>query len=110
GASIGADGTLNMNANTLSVNGSLNALLDNTGGSIGGSAKINFNLTGNLTTSGDANFLINNSNGGHIGTGGGITVHVAGDMNVGTSASFGISNVGGTIASNPVVDIRANNI
>jgi hypothetical protein len=44
---------------------------------------------------------------GHIGTGGNITYDVAGDISSTASAFFGILNNGGTIDSNPVVDVHA---
>ena len=45
--------------------GTLNAAIDNSsGGTIGGSANVNFNPTGDLTTGGDAAFQIANSSGG----------------------------------------------
>ena len=53
GASIGGDAAINLTANTLSV-GNLSSSIENFDGSINGSANINFNLTGDLTTQGDA--------------------------------------------------------
>ena len=55
GGTIGGDAAINLTANTLSV-GNLSSSIDNFDGSINGSANINFNLTGDLTTQGDAGF------------------------------------------------------
>ena len=110
GGTIGSEALINVSAVNISTVGHLQLLLGNNlpNASLGG-AGLSLQASGTITT-GDflEGFIFND--GGHIGTGGDITVHVAGDMNVGASAFFGISNVGGTIDSNPVVDIRANNI
>ena len=59
GASIGKSAILNLTAtNSFTVNGALNALLDNTGGSIGGNATINMNVGGTATVTNDATFQI----------------------------------------------------
>ena len=55
GASIGGDAAINLTADTLSV-GTLNSSIENFDGSINGSANINFNLTGDLATQGDAGY------------------------------------------------------
>ena len=67
GASIGGDAAINLTANTLSV-GTLSSSIENFDGSINGSANINFNLTGDLTTQGDAGITIESVPGGTIGS------------------------------------------
>jgi hypothetical protein len=94
GGTIGGDATLNISAVNLTT-GTLFADIYNYGGAhIGGSANINFNLSGNLTTQSDANFLIDNSNGGSIGasTEGGATINmnVSGSTAVTGNATFQI--------------------
>ena len=54
---IGADAGMNVSAASISAGGALFANIFNlAGGTIVGSAAVNFTLTGDLTTSGDANF------------------------------------------------------
>src|SRR5437762_676988 len=67
GASIGGDAAINVTANTLSV-GTLSSSIENFQGSINGSANINFNLTGDVTTQGDAGITIENAPNGTIGS------------------------------------------
>ena len=79
---IGSDAVIDVTAANVST-GTLNAAIDNSsGGTIGGSANVNFNLTGDLTTGGDAAFQIANSSGG----------------------------VGTTIGSDAVINVTANNV
>ena len=56
---------------------SLRPLIDNSGGTIGGSANLAFNLSGQLATQSDTSFTINNSNGGMIGVDAAINVTAA---------------------------------
>ena len=56
GGMIGSDAVINMTANNISIGGALFANIVNIGGSIVGSADINFNLTGDLTTQRVLNF------------------------------------------------------
>ena len=73
GGMIGVDAGMNVSAASISTVGSLFAnILNFNSGAIGGSAAVSFTLTGDLTTSGDANFLIDNSSGGTIGGVGGV--------------------------------------
>ena len=51
---LAAIAAINLTANTLSVGGSLDALIDNTVGSIGGNAAINMNVSGTATVTNDA--------------------------------------------------------
>ena len=67
GGTIGSDAVINVSAASISAGGALFANIFNIGGSIVGSAAVSFNLAGDLTTVGDANFLIDNSSGGTIG-------------------------------------------
>ena len=63
---IGADAGINVTAASISAGGALFANIFNSdGGTIVGSAAVNFNLAGDLTTTGDANLMIRNfDNGG----------------------------------------------
>ena len=108
-------------------------------GSILGSADISFTLTGDLTTSGDATFLIDNSSGGTIGGNTAINVNAAnitansllaqinntsgniggnaninfnltGDLQTVGDASFSILNGGGTIGGNSSINVNAASI
>ena len=72
GGTIGSDAVINVTAANISTGGALNAAIINSsggsGGNIVGTANINFNLTGDLTTTGDASLLILNDPGGTIGS------------------------------------------
>ena len=64
GASIGGGAAINLTANTLSVGGNLDALIDNSsGGTIGGNATIDMNVSGSATVTSDATFQIFGSDG-----------------------------------------------
>ena len=77
GGTIGGDAQVNVGAVDIST-GDLFAEIFNYGGaSIGGSASINFNLTGDLTTHGNALFRILTLGGGNIGGNGAINVSAA---------------------------------
>ena len=67
GGMIGADAAMNVSAANISTGGILNALIDNSGGTIGGSANLAFNLSGQLATQSDTSFTIDNSSVGMIG-------------------------------------------
>src|SRR5205823_13269163 len=62
GGTIGSDATINVSAANISAN-SLLAHIDNTRGSIGGNAAINFAVSGKATITNDATFRIDGSNG-----------------------------------------------
>ena len=57
-APIGGDALIDLSAANLTANSSLFVQIDNTEGTIEGSATINSNLTGTATVSGDANLNI----------------------------------------------------
>ena len=102
GASIGGHAAINLTANTLSVGGNLDSRIDNfSGGSIGGSAGLNFDLTGGLTTQGDATFQILNNDGGHIGGNANILVTTGsgGDLTANSILAFVNNHNVGTIGS-----------
>ena len=67
GGTIGSDAVINVTAANISTGGALNAAIINSsggsGGNIVGSANINFNLTGDLTTQGNAFLTILNDPG-----------------------------------------------
>ena len=93
---IGVDAGMNVSAASISAGGALFANIFNIGGSIGGSAAVSFTLTGDLTTSGDANFLIDNSSGGTIG--GNTAINVDAVNITANSLLAQINNTSGTIA------------
>ena len=114
---------ISVGAGNISTGGPLTATIENFGGgTIGGSANINFNLTGNLTTqSGDAAFQIRNyddGSGSGPGTiGGDATVNVTAN-NISTGGRFladifnyfsGI-NGDGHIGGNATINVAAANI
>ena len=80
------------------------------GGSIVGSADINFNLTGDLTTSGDANFTIDNGGGGTIGGVGGVGGNTAMNVDAANIAAntlaAGMNNTSGTIVGNANINFN----
>src|SRR5205814_1749915 len=68
GGMIGADAVMNVSAASISAGGALSAnIFNGAGGSIVGGANLSFNLSGDLTTVGDANFTIDNFESGMIG-------------------------------------------
>ena len=132
GGSIGTNATLTITATSLSVGGELDALINNqnngsgsgAGGSIGGSATINLNLSGDLITTGsdsnsagiagDANLLILNANltsgtGGSIGSNATIGISAA-NISIAGSLDAEIQNNGGAIGSDAVISMSANNV
>ena len=140
GGMIGFDAAINVSAASISAGGALFANIFNlAGGSIVGSADIIFNLAGDLTTQGDANFLIDNSSGGTIGGNTAINVDAAnitansllaqinntsgtiggnaninfnltGDLQTVGDASFSILNGGGTIGGDSSINVNAASI
>jgi hypothetical protein len=100
GGTIVGDATIDVTAGDFSTGLSLFAqIFNNGGGSIGGSANLNFALTGDLTTQADANFQIVNQ-GGTIKSDAAITVTAA----TITTGSFLFSDIentfGGSIGGN----------
>jgi hypothetical protein len=101
GGTIGSDAMINVTAANISTGGSLFATIFNTGGSIVGNANLNFTLTGDLTTQGEANFAILNedagSGGGTIGSDATINVNAA---NITANSLVAqIDNTGGSIGA-----------
>lgn len=98
-AQIGGNATINVTAQSLTSDGDLLARLDNAGGIITGGASITINISGALSASGDANFLLlnNHDQHGNVGTIGDYhTIDVgAGSMTIGGSLNAAIS-VGAT--------------
>ena len=89
GASIGGHAAINLTATTLSVGGNLDSRIDNfSGGSINGSATLNFNLTADLAAQGEANFQILNNDAGQIGGNGNISVTTGGDLTANSTFAF----------------------
>ena len=68
GGMIGGNTAINVDAANITAN-SLLAQINNTSGTIGGNANLSLNLTGDLTTQGDAMLTILNDTGGMIGVG-----------------------------------------
>ena len=80
---IGVDAAMNVSAAGISAGNAFDAEIDNHGlGNIVGSANINFNLTGDLTTGGNATLLISNDSVGTIGSDAVISV-TANDISTG---------------------------
>ena len=84
GGTIDGNTAINVDAANITAN-SLLAQINNTSGTIGGNANINFNLTGDLQTVGDASFSILNG-GGTIGADAAINVNAA-SISIGGSLS-----------------------
>src|SRR5205823_2892495 len=114
GTTISLDAAVNVSAASISTVGTLNAAIVNGAGTIGGSANLNFNLPGDLTTGGDAAFQIDNSSGGGVGTiGSNATVNVtANNISTGGNLGFTIANLftGGTIGGNATNNLTAANL
>jgi filamentous hemagglutinin family protein len=103
---IDLDATINMTAANISSGGSLFADIYNfSGGTIGGSADLNFNLTGDLTTQGDAEFFIDNDGGGTIGGNAAINVSAANVTANSLVAQIDNSN-GGTIGGDATINMN----
>ena len=92
GGTIGGNTAINVDAANITAN-SLLAQINNTSGTIVGNANINFNLTGDLQTVGDASFSILNG-GGTIG----------GDSSINVNAAS--ISIGGSLSS--TTDVTAN--
>jgi hypothetical protein len=105
GASIGGHASIDVTANTLSVGGNLDSRIDNSqSGSIGSSATITFNLSGILSTQGDALFQIQNNDGGQIMGNGTINVAAASISNQG-NLSLPIFNQLGSIDGDAAIHL-----
>src|SRR5215471_273984 len=105
GGNIVGSANINLTAANINVGTTLNAAIDNsTEGNIGGTANLSFNLTGALTTQGDANFLIDNSSGGTIGGNTAINVDAA---NISANSLLAqINNTSGTIGGNANINFN----
>jgi len=99
---IGSNAIINVSAASISTGGRLIGEIDNTGGSIGESAIINFSLSGNLTTQSDATFSIYNSNGGAIGLDAVMSVS-AGGVSVDGNLTATINNRDGSIGGDSAI-------
>src|SRR5207244_12646566 len=99
GRTTGSDATFTVSAASLATTataaGSFSVLIANEGGNIGGSASINFDLSGNLTTANDATFTIDNSNGGTIGGTANVAVNVTNDVTAPGGVTLQILNGNG---------------
>jgi hypothetical protein len=103
GGTIGSNAAIIVTADSLATRdtapGALAASINNSGGgNIGGSASINFDLSGNLTSASDANFTIDNSNGGTIGSDAAVNITAA--NLTANSLLAQIDNTGGSIGAN----------
>jgi hypothetical protein len=105
GGTIGGNAELNISAVNLTT-GALFADIYNYGGAqIGGNANINLNLTGDLTTQGDAEFFIDNDGGGTIGGNAAINVSAANITANSLVAQIDNSN-GGTIGGEATINMN----
>lgn len=103
GGTIVGNATIDVGAGNISTNGTLSAGIYNFGGgSIGGSANLNFNLTGDVTTQSNANFLINSLASGTIGGDALLTVSAVNisTLNGGSLSANIFDNGGGHIGGN----------
>ena len=112
--SIGGNARIQANVGRMSVGGLLDAVIDNSnGGSIGGNAIVNFDLSGTIDTQGDADFQIFNgtdgSNAGTIGSDARINVTAA-NISTGGTLNAEIDNGAGTIGGNATINVTAANI
>jgi hypothetical protein len=105
---IGGNATIQANVGSMSVGGLLNAVIDNTNGSIGGIAIVNFDLSGAIDTQGDANFQIFNQNNGSGGgtIGSDATINVTATNIAANSLIAQIDNTGGTIDGNATINMN----
>ena len=111
---IGGNATIHANVGSMSVGGLLDAVIDNgNGGSIGGNAIVNFDLSGAIDTQGDADFQIFNgtdgSSAGTIGSDARINVSAA-NISTGGALTAAIDNRVGTIGSDATINVIAANI
>jgi len=100
GGTIGGDATVSLTAASVSVGGISDAFISNRPGTIGGSALINFNISGAFTTNEFADFTISNED--QFNTGHGGTIHSnatinlsAADISTAQGLDFLINNRGG---------------
>ena len=84
--------------------------MNNTNGTIGGSASVTLVANGTITTGEYLETFILNDGGEINGGDANATVSVTGDIDAGTSTVFEITNTGGFIAQNALFDLTAGNI
>jgi fibronectin-binding autotransporter adhesin len=106
--SIVGNAAIQVTAGNVLVGGFI-AVIDNSGGgSIGGSAIVNFNLSGAIDTQGDADFQIfnqnNGSGGGSIGSD--ATINVTAANITANSLTAQIDNTGGSIGGNATINMN----
>src|SRR5204863_416515 len=117
GGMIGADAVMNVSAASISAGGALSAnIFNGAGGSIVGGANLSFNLSGDLTTVGDANFTIDNLDResvveGNIVEIAALSFNLRGDLTHGGDARFPLDTcTGGIIGSDVVMYVIAASI
>ena len=106
GGTIGGDATINVTAANISTGvnsfgSSLDGLINNATGNIGGNAIVNVDVTNDITAQGPANFQILNNDGGHIGGNANILVTTGGGGDLTADSIFAFINNrnGGSIDS-----------
>jgi FecR protein len=104
GGTIGGNGTINVNAASISTGldafgSSLDGLINNATGSIGGDAIVNVDVTQAITAQGPANFQILNNDGGDIGGNANILVTAGGDFTANSIFAFINNHNTGSIGS-----------
>jgi len=108
GGTIGANAAINLTAASISTVGNFNEIIQSTTNSqITGSANVTLNLSGDLTSQGDAFCAIFNSSGGTIGADAAVNVNAA---NISTGGSF-VADIfndnGGSIGGNAAINVTA---
>ena len=110
---IGSDATINVNAANFTTDANpvnlttgllLAAIYNGNGGTIGSGASITFNLTGNLTTQGDASFTIGNHTSGTIGGNAMVSVSAASISTVGNLSTYVGDNDHGSIGGDALIN------
>jgi hypothetical protein len=104
GGAIGGDATIDVTAANISTGvdsfgSSLDGLINNATGNIGGNATVNVDVTEAITAQGPANFQILNNDGGHIGGSANILVTTGGDLTANSILAFVNNHNVGTIDS-----------
>jgi hypothetical protein len=121
GGIIGGDARVSINAGALSIGGDLLLVkIINEGGAIGGNAVINADVSGAISTQGEADFQIfnenNGSGGGSIGLDATINVSATNISTGGSlfaeifNSSGGMGSIGGSIGGGAMIDVAAANI
>src|SRR5206468_5146720 len=100
GGTIGGNATVNVTAANISTGvdsfgSSLDGLINNATGNIGGDAIVNVDVTNDITAQGPANFTIDNSNGGSIGGTTNVAVNVTNDVTAAGGVTLQILNGNG---------------